>query len=181
MKLHACPSWLSFSLTNSFRRKLQDPEKILGEFINPGSTVLDLGCGPGYFTVPMARMTGEAGRVIGADIQEAMLGKMPARAARDGVSDRISPVRCSRDDIAVRDAVDFVLTFWMVHEVSDRERLFRQIYGVMKKDARYLLVEPKVHVPRKTYERIIQTAETAGLKRVKEPSVSLSRSMVFSR
>jgi ubiquinone/menaquinone biosynthesis C-methylase UbiE len=38
-------------------------------------TVLDIGCGPGFFTIDMARMVGDSGRVIAADLQAAMLQK----------------------------------------------------------------------------------------------------------
>ncbi|OHD63353.1 MAG: hypothetical protein A2176_00145 [Spirochaetes bacterium RBG_13_51_14] len=180
MNEFVCPSWLSFILDNPIRRMIQSPEKIVGNYVKPGHTVLDMGCGPGFFSIPMARMVGKNGRVIAVDVQETMLDRVRKRAARYDLLDRISAIRCSPEDIGVRDKVDFALTFWMVHEVSDKERLFRQIAGILRKEARYLIAEPTFHVTKKEYRRIIQIATSAGLKLVSEPSLSLSRSALFS-
>jgi ubiquinone/menaquinone biosynthesis C-methylase UbiE len=45
-----CPSWLSFSLVNNIRDIFQNPQKMLKDYIAPGSVVADIGCGPGYFS-----------------------------------------------------------------------------------------------------------------------------------
>ncbi len=180
MSRHTCPSWFSFTLDNVLRKRFHDPSAILRDYIRPGDTVMDIGCGPGYFTIPMALMAGEKGTVIAVDLQKIMLDKMLNRARMLGLIDRIKPVHCGSGDIMVRDRVDFILTFWMVHEVRDAGSFFRQITATMKKGSRYLMVEPKIHVTRKKYSEILETAGKAGLKPQGEPSVSLSRSILFS-
>jgi ubiquinone/menaquinone biosynthesis C-methylase UbiE len=181
MKQHTCPSWISFSLDNFLRRLIQDPDRILADFIKPGDTALDLGCGPGFFTVPMAGLVGESGKVIAADIQEKMLAKMRKKAARHDLAGRIKTVLSSPDKINVKEPADFVLTFWMVHEVSNKKNFFSQIAAVMKKKARYLLVEPKMHVSDREYQEIIRTAESSGLKLLKNVPLPLSRSALFTK
>jgi ubiquinone/menaquinone biosynthesis C-methylase UbiE len=64
-----CPAWLSFTLTNVLRRLAHDPVAILGPFLKEGDTAVDVGSGPGFFSVPMARMVGERGLVVAVDIQ----------------------------------------------------------------------------------------------------------------
>jgi len=44
-----CPMELAGGLDNSVRRLLKNPQKILKPYIKEGMTVLDLGCGPGFF------------------------------------------------------------------------------------------------------------------------------------
>ena len=61
-----------FILDNTMRRIFQNPEKILGEYVRPGMTAIDLGCGPGMFTLAMAKMVGESRRVIAVDVQQEM-------------------------------------------------------------------------------------------------------------
>ena len=39
----------------------------------PGMKIMDIGCGPGFFTLPMAELTGKDGLVIAVDIQDEML------------------------------------------------------------------------------------------------------------
>ncbi len=56
-----CSHSHSFFLDNFVRRIIQNPKRILGEYIREGDTIIDLGCGPGYFSIDMAEMTGKAG------------------------------------------------------------------------------------------------------------------------
>jgi 2-polyprenyl-3-methyl-5-hydroxy-6-metoxy-1,4-benzoquinol methylase len=44
-----CPVELAHSLDNTLRRWLQNPQRILAPYIQEGMTVLDVGCGPGFF------------------------------------------------------------------------------------------------------------------------------------
>lgn len=53
----ACAGMLSWMLRGLFR----SPEQIVGRFIKTGDTVLELGSGLGFFSLPMARMVGEKG------------------------------------------------------------------------------------------------------------------------
>jgi len=55
----------------------------------PGCAVLDVGCGPGTDTVPLARLVGSAGRVAGVDADAAMLVEADRRAAEAGVGTRV--------------------------------------------------------------------------------------------
>ena len=71
-----CPVERAGTLDSTFRRWLQNPEKILRPYLREGMTAVDLGCGPGFFTVDMAIIVGDTGRVIGSDLQEGMLRKL---------------------------------------------------------------------------------------------------------
>ncbi|HET7318607.1 MAG TPA: class I SAM-dependent methyltransferase, partial [Nitrospirota bacterium] len=127
---------------NPLRHFFQDPEKIVGPFVREGMTVADIGCGMGYFTIPMARIVGAKGTVFAVDIQERMLEFTDRRSKRAGVGDRVRTVRAAGDDIGIREPVDFVLAFWMVHEVKDITRFFGQLSSVLKEGGRVLYVEP---------------------------------------
>ena len=63
-------------LDNVFRRWIHKPQKLLGDLIKEGMVVLDIGCGPGVFSVEMAKMVGKSGKVIAADLQQEMLEKL---------------------------------------------------------------------------------------------------------
>jgi ubiquinone/menaquinone biosynthesis C-methylase UbiE len=174
-----CPSFLSFLLNNRFRRYLQNPEKMLDRFIHEGQNVVDIGCGPGFFTLPMARLVGENGRVIAVDIQKGMLDKVEHNSKKAGLQSRIQLHQSQEDRLGITDKVDFALAFWMVHEVPDTRNFFIQVRYILKPDASFLLVEPKIHVSRSRYEEIIRTASEAGLKPDSEQEVWISRSMLF--
>jgi len=72
---HVCPVEIAGGLDNRVRRLLQNPQRILGNYVKEGMTALDLGCGPVFLSVEMAKMVGESGIVIAADLQEGMLQK----------------------------------------------------------------------------------------------------------
>ena len=65
-----CSVEISGSLDNRIRKWLQNPQKILRPYIEEGMTVLDVGCGPGFFSIDIAQMVGKSGRVIASDLQE---------------------------------------------------------------------------------------------------------------
>jgi 2-polyprenyl-3-methyl-5-hydroxy-6-metoxy-1,4-benzoquinol methylase len=54
--------WGGYFIDNRLRRLLHDPERLLGPYVTPGMTVLDVGCGMGWFSIPMAKLVGTQGR-----------------------------------------------------------------------------------------------------------------------
>ena len=76
---HVCPPILAKTLDNFVRQFFHDPQKILKSYVKTGMTVLDFGCGPGVFSIPIAKMVGPSGRVIAADLQPGMLEKVRAK------------------------------------------------------------------------------------------------------
>lgn len=174
-----CPAWLSFTLTNVFRRLVQDPSGILGPFLREGDTAFDIGCGPGYFTIPMAQLVGRRGLVVAVDIQPEMLDKTRRRAERAGVADRIELRLADKSGLHLTAKADFVLVFWMAHEVDDLVRLFAEIFEALEADGCLLLVEPKIHVSETRYAEIISAAVLAGFEPLEGPVVGLSRAAVL--
>ncbi|MEJ2136869.1 MAG: methyltransferase domain-containing protein, partial [Desulfofustis sp.] len=74
-----CSHHHSFALDNFFRRVVQSPKRILGPYLNKGDTVVDLGCGPGFFCLAMAELVGSSGSVFAVDLQREMLDRVQAK------------------------------------------------------------------------------------------------------
>lgn len=174
-----CPAWLSFTLTNVFRRLAHDPVRILRPFVRAGNAVLDVGCGPGFFTVPMARLVGDRGRVYAVDIQPAMLARTERRAARAGVLDRVRTVLADRRSLRLPERADFALVFWVAHEVEDPGRFFAEIRSALEPRGRLLLIEPRGHVSVSRYGEIVAAAVQAGFEPGETPHIRLSRAVVL--
>ena len=174
-------SWKhAFALDNPIRRIIHNPQKILGEYIEPGQTVLDLGCGPGTFSIAMAKMVGESGKVIAVDVQEEMLQIVRKKAARQGLESRIATHKSGPDRIGLSEKVDFALAFYMVHEVPNAEAFLKEVASVLKPKGKLLIVEPKFHVSAAAFERTIDIAQQAGLRSISEPKIRFSRSKLLS-
>jgi ubiquinone/menaquinone biosynthesis C-methylase UbiE len=179
-RTRVCPVELASSLDNKVRRWLQNPHGILAPFVKEGMKVLDVGCGPGFFSVELAKLVGATGRVISADLQEGMLQELHRKIKGTILEPRITTVQCQQDRINVSEDVDFILAFYMVHEVPDKAALFRQLRAVLKKNGRFLLVEPKMfHVSKKDFESTLKVAEKAGFAITQGPKLFLSWSAVL--
>jgi ubiquinone/menaquinone biosynthesis C-methylase UbiE len=176
-----CPFWLADFLDNPFRRLSQKPEKIFLGLVHSGQTVADLGCGPGYFTLGLARIVGENGRVIAVDLQEKMLERVASKAERAGLLPRITLHHCAPDRIGLSQPVDFALAFWMLHEVPDPDSFLKEVQVMLKPGGKFLLVEPVVHVTQAKFTSTVEKACATGLIAIEEPKISISRAMLFQR
>ncbi len=177
-----CPVEHAGMLVSRVRRWLQDPRKIVAPFVRDGMTVLDVGCGPGFFSVELARLVGPAGRVIAADLQEGMLEKLRDTIRGTELEERIQPVKSDSASINVSTKVDFALAFYMVHEVPDKASLFAQVARLLKENGAFLVVEPKLfHVSRRDFRATMAIAERAGFLIAAGPRLLLSWSAVLRR
>lgn len=176
---HVCPHTISLFLDNWFRRLIQNPKKIVGPYIGIGDTVIDVGCGPGFFSIEMARMVGENGRVIAVDLQEKMIGHVKRKAAKHGMTDRMMFHQCRSDRIGLDLKADFILAYYMVHETPSPLRFLEETGRMLKDGGRLLVVEPKMHVSRKVFGQMLEDAAAAGLKTVDFPRRKGGRSVLF--
>jgi ubiquinone/menaquinone biosynthesis C-methylase UbiE len=176
---HVCPWWVGYTLDNPIRRFVHNPEKIFAGLVGQGQTVMDLGCGMGYFSLAMARMVGPAGKVIAVDIEPRMLRRLERRASRAGLLSRIVLHRCLPNDLSVEVLVDFALAFWSAHEAPDLAAFLGQARGCLRSGSRFLVVEPKGHVPEERFRALIETARTVGLEPCGRPSAALSRAVLL--
>jgi ubiquinone/menaquinone biosynthesis C-methylase UbiE len=176
---HICPWWFAYTFDNPFRHFFHNPEKMLGAYASKGMTVLDVGCGMGFFSIGLARLVGERGCVIAADVQPKMLGVMQKRSEKAGVSNIIRPHRSEPNNLGVDTQVDFILAFWMVHEVRDLKLFFDQIRSCLKPNGRILIAEPRFHVSSKRFQESSVVAQELGLNFCETPSIRFSRSAVF--
>jgi ubiquinone/menaquinone biosynthesis C-methylase UbiE len=175
-------SWqLAWFLDNWIRRCLHNPDRIVGKYIENGQTVLDLGCGPGLFTLAMARMVGEGGKVISVDIQEEMLQILRQKIQDAGLQSRIHLHKSRPDEIGIRVMVDFALAFYMVHEVPNKENFLREIASLLKPGGRFLIAEPKFHVSKPSFEETVKVAKASGLRLISRPEVLISRAALFQK
>lgn len=178
---HVCPVSAVRSFDNLLRPFFHDVRKLFGPHVEPGMTVLDVGCGGGWASLGLARLVGEDGLVISADLQPGMLELVLARAEKAGLTDRVRLHRCGEDRIGLAREIDFAVAFWMAHEVPDSRAFTAEVHSLLKPGGRFFVAEPKIHVPRARFERMVVGARQNGFRVVLKPRVSFSRAVVLEK
>ncbi len=131
------------------RQWLSDPVKTLrGADIEPGQTVLDVGCGTGFFTVPAAQLIGDQGCLVAMDVSSGFI---------EQVSKKVQLADLKNVRIVKRDAVDTgldtasidkVLLFGVIpFPLLPLNRLLPEMYRVLKPEGTLAvwLFPPLVH------------------------------------
>lgn len=171
-------------LMNPLRRFRQNPEKNFGRFIRQGMNILELGSGMGFFTLPLAKMAGEGGKVVALDIQDRMLDGLRKRAAKNGLGSRIEAVKIPPDTLALggrNGTFDLAFVFAVLHEVPDRKKALAEIYAALKPGGICIFAEPTGPVSRQEFEDSVKDAETAGFKRGEELKLNGANGCILAK
>jgi len=178
------PWWLGVFMLAPHRRLLQNPRRILGPHVRAGQTVLEVGPGMGFFTLPLAGMVGERGRVVAVDCQDRMLVGLRRRAERRGLDGRIAARRCSEQSLQVTDLaadVDLVVAFNVVHEAADPGRMVGEMVRCLRPGGRVLLSEPRNEVGCDRFLAECRLFREVGLEAVDWPRILRQRTVVLER
>jgi len=149
-------------LIGFLRRLTQNPYKILRPFLKEGMTVLDFGSGPGFFSVPAAKLVGSAGKVYAVDVQQEMLDMLIKYADKKGVTGNIVAINNPAQEIGIELEADVILAIYVIHEVADREKLFLSLRKRLKPAGVLLLAEPKHRVSETEFKETLEQAKKNG-------------------
>lgn len=174
-----CPVELAGGLDSSIRRLFQNPQKILKPYIRTEMSVLDMGCGPGFFTIEIAKMLNGSGKVIAADLQNGMLEKVRQKISGTKLEQSIVLHKCRNENIGINEKVDFVLAYYMVHEVPNQDKLFLELKSILKPKGKIFIVEPNFHVSKKSFETMLEKAKSIGFEIADRPKSFLNRTVVL--
>lgn len=179
-KNHTCPWWLCFTFDNPLRKLIHNPIKILNPFIKTNDSVLDLGPGMGYFTLPICEIVGNNGTVYAADIQKKMLDVIDTKAKQKNIKN-LKTFLIEEDGLNIDFSFDMVLLFWMFHEVSGKEALVNELKNKLKVSGKILLVEPKIHVGRKQFAKELDIVQNVGFEIIDYPKIFISNSATLMK
>ena len=126
-----CPASLAWLVNNPLRRRYTRP--VLDRVgIRPGERVLELGPGPGAFTVEAARRVGTEGRLIAVDIQPEMIAQVEKRVQEAGLTNVETHI-ADAYRLPLEDAsVDRVFLVAVLPEIPDQARALTELLRVIK-------------------------------------------------
>ena len=129
------PAFIGRFLDSDFRRWFQPQDKMIERSgIEPGMTVMELGCGSGAFTPFIARVVGEQGKVYAIDIQSAMLHQLERKLSQPENQDitNVELRQASAYDLPFADeSLDLICMVTVLQEIPDRGRALREIRRVL--------------------------------------------------
>ena len=173
-----CPVEKAGMLDSFIRRIIHNPQKILASHFNGDITVVDLGCGPGFFTVEIAKRLGASGKVIAVDVQQGMLDKLKNKIRNNPFEQKIILHKAGFDSLNLNEKADIILAFYVIHEIN-RADLFRELKSILKSNGKLFIVEPRFHISRQVYEEMIEELISEGFEVVEQPKISFSRAVVL--
>jgi ubiquinone/menaquinone biosynthesis C-methylase UbiE len=116
--------------------RLEDPERIAWQKpdevvaalgLSPGQVACDLGAGPGYFAIRMARAVGPAGRVHALDVEPRMIEILGRRVREAGVANVVAHLAPSGDEAAPPERCDLILLVDTFHHLHDGPGALRRL------------------------------------------------------
>ena len=116
-----------------------------------------------------------------SDLQEGMLQKLRDKIHGTELEERITLHKCEENKIGVSEDVDFVLAFYMVHEVPNQKEFLDEIKSILKPNGQLFIVEPPFHVSKTAFEEMIKKARDAGFTPVERPKVFLSKTVILKK
>jgi len=172
-------------LDSRLRRFIYRPDRLAVRYVKPGDRALDFGCGPGFFTREFAKRVGDTGMVIAVDVQDEMLRLLREKLGPEGLMPRIRTHRCDPDSLGLsvdRDgSIDVAFTIFVIHEVPDAGKLFREIAALLVPGGLLFLSEPPFIVSGGEFRETIARAEEAGLRLVETSFFFVNRAAVLRK
>jgi ubiquinone/menaquinone biosynthesis C-methylase UbiE len=118
-------------------RLFRDPYKALrAAGLQPGQEVLEVGCGPGFFTVPAARLVGDEGRVHALDINPLALERVRHKAEQEGVTNVCTILADAAQTGLPDESFDLIFVFGLARARGGRERIMAELHRLLRPGGR---------------------------------------------
>jgi SAM-dependent methyltransferase len=161
------------------RAAWQKPDQVVKALdIRAGQTVCDVGAGPGYFSLRLARVVGPRGRVYAVDVEPRILGALRDRVEKAGLTNITPVLGLGTDPLLPPGVCDLMLIVDTYHHFPDRPAYLRRLLRALAPGARVANIDfhkratpvgpPLEH--RFAREDFLREATAAGLEVVAEPT-----------
>jgi len=111
----------------------RDPYAVLeAAGLGPGQDVLEVGCGPGFFTIPAARMVGEKGSVYVLDISPAAVERVQRKIEEEGATNVKTVLADASRTGLPGQSFDLVFLFGFRHYTGDLEKILVELHRLLK-------------------------------------------------
>jgi len=134
--------------------------------LKAGQKVLEVGCGPGFFSIPAARIVGENGTVHALDISPFAIERVQQKIEKEGVTNVKTILADAAQTGLPDESFDLIFVFGFGHHVSDMADVFAELHRLLK-PAGVLSVEGRLVPPNQLFHprgsegRVVQYGKVA--------------------
>lgn len=109
--------------------------------VTPAMKVLDVGCGPGRLTIPLAQKVGSSGNIVALDLQQGMIDKIQKKAAALGLTN-ITYVNTAIEKANLEPhSFDRIFLITVLGEIPNQEQALKMIHQALKPDGLLIITE----------------------------------------
>ncbi|MFA8438165.1 class I SAM-dependent methyltransferase [Pueribacillus sp. YX66] len=161
-----CPFWLRWfvEIENPFTKNNRSSTIVEQLNIQAGMTVMDIGCGPGRVTIPLAEAVGSHGKVIAVDIQSKMLERAKKKASAKNLQN-IEFIRMSIDEANFKpNEADRIALVNVLGEIPNKQSALHEIYQALKPGGILCVTEVILDPQFQKRETVLKLASKAGFR-----------------
>jgi SAM-dependent methyltransferase len=139
-----------------------EPLKAAG--LRPGQSVLEVGCGPGFFTVPAAEIVGQDGSVTSLDVSPTAVDHVRQKVADAGVTNVEVLLVNAADTGLSAESFDLVFVFGLGHVVGDLGDMWAELHRLLKPGGT-LSIEGRLRPPGRLFRSVDGRGRIARFER----------------
>ncbi|HEX2923184.1 MAG TPA: methyltransferase domain-containing protein [Chloroflexota bacterium] len=159
------PPIVAVFLNSPLRKAMQPPVEVVERSgIEPGMNVLELGCGPGTFTVDAARRIGDTGRLLAVDIEPKMIEKANQAIWYAGLNNVDIRMADAYNLPAPDESIDVAFMVTVLAEVPDRQKALAEVRRVLKPDGTLSITELFTDPDYPRQQTVVRWCRDAGFR-----------------
>ena len=164
------PNRLNFKMMSFVHETLyglfRDPYKALNAAgLEPGQKVLEVGCGPGFFTIPAAKIVGEDGSVLTLDVNPLAVAHVQQKIEAQRVTNaRTMLANAAQADLPDQ-GFDLIFVFGVAHPIGGMEAIWAEMHRLLKPDGT-LSVEGRLRPPGELFRPARRQGRIGQFKKV---------------
>jgi ubiquinone/menaquinone biosynthesis C-methylase UbiE len=133
--------------------------------LQPGQLVLEVGCGPGFFTIPAARIVGEKGNVIAIDVNPLTIEHVKRKIrTQGGINAKTFLADAAQTNLSDQ-SFDLVFVFGFAHPIGDMEAIWSELHRLLKSEG-ILSIEGRLRPPRELFQLVKRQGRISQLRKI---------------
>jgi ubiquinone/menaquinone biosynthesis C-methylase UbiE len=144
----------------------RDPYKALNAAgLGPGQKVLEVGCGPGFFTVPAARIIGEAGSILAMDVNPLAVEHVRQKIETAGITNAKTMLANAAQTNLPDQSFDLTFLFGLARPIGDMGKMWSELHRLLKPEGT-LSVEGRLRPPGELFKPVASQGRISRFRKI---------------